>query len=62
MNVELVRHPSIRDYEFVSLTAQKECECTEEMKVNLEHGDETVCKSCAARQVLNGLTSLADRL
>lgn len=62
MNVELTRSPHFRDYEFVVLMSQKDCECTEAMEANLEHGDETLCKPCAARQVLNGLTSLADRI
>lgn len=62
MNVQLVRIPRFRDYEVVQLTAQKNCECTKEMKENLEHGDEKICKPCAARQVLNGITSLADKL
>lgn len=62
MNIELDRSPHFRDYEFVVLTSQRDCECSEEMKRNLEHGDEVICKPCAARQVLNGLTSLADRM
>lgn len=62
MNIELNRDVAVEDYEAVKLEATKECECTDDMKVGLVHGDETVCKPCAARQVLNGIASLADKL
>jgi len=61
-NIPLDRTPTIQDYETVALAAQRECECTDRMREELAHGDETICKPCAARQTLNGLTTLAERL
>jgi hypothetical protein len=62
MNIKLERKPTPHDHEKVFLTAEKPCECSEDMKVGMIHGDEKMCKPCAARQVINGLTSLADTL
>lgn len=61
-NIKLKRAPSRRDHDLVSLAAQKPCECTKPMEENLKHGDEAICKPCAARQVLNGIVSLAETL
>jgi len=61
-NIPLTRSPRAEDFDDVLALAQKECHCTSEMKDDLKHGDETICKTCGARQVLNGLTTLADTL
>jgi hypothetical protein len=46
----------------VLLEAEKPCLCTDHMRAGLVHGDETVCKPCAARQVMNGVATLAETL
>lgn len=61
-NIPLTRSPRIEDFEDVIRLSLKQCHCTGEMKADLDHGDETLCRTCAARQVLNGLTTLADTL
>jgi hypothetical protein len=61
-NINLVRRPKMEDYFVVLDLVSERCECTDEMIAQLEHGDEEICKPCAARQVINGLTSLADSL
>lgn len=60
-NIKLKRAPVRRDYDIVSLAAQMNCECTEEMFKNKSLEDE-VCKPCGARQVLNGIVSLSELL
>lgn len=54
-NIELTRAPDADDYHEVQDLAAQDCECTKTMKADLEHGDETICRPCAARQVINGL-------
>lgn len=61
-NIPLMRAPRPEDLEDVITLAEEDCLCSRNMKDNLKHGDETVCKPCAARQVLNGLTSLSDEM
>jgi len=61
-NIPLTRSPRVEDFEDIYTLAKEECYCTSEMKADLEHGDETVCQTCAARQILNGLTTLADEI
>lgn len=61
-NIPLTRYPRPEDFEDVIALAQKECHCSSDMKTDLEHGDETICQTCGARQVLNGLTTLADEI
>lgn len=59
-NIPLERTPRTEDYDDVLSLAHQDCECTRAMRSDLKHGDETICRPCAARQVMNGLTSLAD--
>ena len=61
-NIELVRAPTPDEFCLVDDAARKPCECAEQMKAALTHGDETMCKPCAARQLLNGIASLAETL
>ena len=62
LNIPLTRSPRPEDFEDVIGLSQKECHCTLEQKSkeNLSKTNEVICQTCAARQVLNGLTSLAD--
>lgn len=60
--IKLKRAPSRRDHDLVSLAAQQPCECKPKIKEDLKHGDEEICKPCAARQVLNGIVSLGEIL
>ena len=60
-NIELDREPTPEELFTVMEAAQEDCGCTLDMKVDLEHGDETMCLPCAARQILNGVTSLAEK-
>lgn len=63
-NIPLTRSPRPEDFEDVIGLALKECHCSSEMKSqeNLSKAKETICQACAARQTLNGLTSLADEI
>jgi len=61
-NIRLVRVPTPDDFCKVDDASTQQCTCTEAMKAGLEHGDETICKPCAARQLLNGIATLADTL
>ncbi len=63
-NIPLTRSPRPEDFDDVTVYAQKECHCTSEMKSqeNLSKADEVLCKTCAARQLLNGVTTLADEI
>lgn len=61
MNIDLRRDPRIEDYDYAVVLSEDDCICTGEMKRNLEQGGETICRPCAARQVLNGLTTLRDQ-
>lgn len=61
-NIKLVRVPTPDEFCLVDDASAKPCGCTEEMKASLKHGDETICKPCAARQLLNGIATLAETL
>ena len=64
-NIPLTRSPRAEDFDDVLALAQKECHCPSELKSedkNLDYADATLCQTCGARQVLNGLTTLADTL
>jgi hypothetical protein len=59
--IPLEREPSREEYMAVRNAAGEPCECTEEMKLVFAETS-VCCKPCAARQVLNGITTLADTL
>jgi hypothetical protein len=61
-NIRLIRVPKPDDFCKVDDASARPCECSEQMKAGLAHGDETLCKPCAARQLLNGIATLADQL
>lgn len=61
-NIKLTRIPTPDDFCRVDDESKKQCVCSDALIQGLEHGDETICKPCAARQVLNGVASLAAQI
>ena len=59
--VELEQMPSREDFEAVRARANDECECTEEIKLVFKETGVS-CKPCAARQCMNGIATLSEKL
>lgn len=62
MIVTLDYTPSIEDFRAALFVAGKPCECDPRLELVRTEIDESLCKPCQARKVLNRLAELSENL